>query len=163
MTELLADHIILKSNDNFIFKVPHPDFIDNGESIDEIENLFGELKRLEFDHQSEIILFRTKNNHLGVIGEEFISFHSMNSSRLGMKLVELEHPDAITLLNMKPAKGPGFCTIEFSPINREMIFLFLKGNDRNWDHNFKKTNKLVSLISNYLDCSKVNVIEKYNS
>ena len=163
MPELLADYIILKSNDNFIFKVSHPDFIDNGESPDEINELFNELKKLEFDHWSEIILFRTTNKKLGTIGEEFISWYPTNTPSLGIKLVEFEQPDKINLVNMKPARGPGFCTIEFSPMNKEMIFFFLKGSDRNWDHNFKKTNNLIDSISNYLECEKVNVIEKYNA
>lgn len=163
MNELLTDHIILKSNDSFIFKVPHPDFIDSDEAPDEIKNLFTELKRLEFDHWSEIILFRTKTKQLGVIGKEFTSWYPNNIPRLGIKLVAFEPPLAVDVLNMKPAKGPGFCTIGFSPMDSEMIFFFLKGNELNWDHNFKKTTKIIESVSNYLGCQKVNMIEQYNA
>ena len=162
MTKQVLDYLILRSNKDFIFKVPHPDFL-NTDSLDSTKSsLFNELSLLHFDQLSEVVIFRTAD-HIGFIGEEFTSWYPDKAPSLSIKLSDSVKVDGIHLLNMKPAKGPGFCTISLLPASKEFIMFFFTGNDRNWDSNFKKTDKLLTEIGQFLNCSEVKISTNYNS
>jgi hypothetical protein len=162
MNQQVLDYLVLKSNNDFIFKVPHPDFSKTN-NLDRQENdLFDELSVLDFNHSFEVVLFKTIDNRIGIIGKEFISWNPAQPPVLSIKLTNTIKIDEIHLLNMKPAKGPGFCTISVMPESKELIFFLFPGNDRNWDFNFRKTDKLLNEIGYFFNCNKIKLIEKYN-
>lgn len=63
---------------------------------------------------------------------------------------------------MKPAKGPGFGTLSLLPESKDLIIFFFKGNDQNWDFNFRKTDKLLNEIGKFLNCNEIKITESYN-
>lgn len=162
MTRQISDYIILRSDKDFIFKVPHPDFLKTDELNNSERSLFNELSLLDFDQFSELVIFKTVDNKIGFLGEEFTSWYPEKSPSLSIKLVNQGNVEGIHLLNMKPAKGPGFCTISLLPASKELILFFFKGNDRNWDFNFKKTKTLLSQISGFFNCTEVKISTDYN-
>jgi hypothetical protein len=159
----ISDYIILRSNKDFIFKIPHPDFLKT-DDLNSIErSLFEEVSLLDFNHSSEVVVFTTADNRIGFIGEAFTSWSPEKPPSLSIKLTNQNKVDGIHLLSMKPAKGPGFCTISLPPASEEFIIFFFTGSDSNWDFHFKKTDKVMNEISKFLNCGEVKVSTGYNS
>jgi hypothetical protein len=158
----VLDYLILRSNNDFMFKVSYPDFLKTDSLNSPEDSLFNELSLLDFNQFNEVVVFRTIDNKIGFIGEEFTSWYPDKRPSLSIKLSNIVKVDGIQLLNMKPAKGPGYCTISLLPTSKEFIIFFLLGNDRNWDYNFKKTDKLLKEICQFLNCSEVKISTEYN-
>ena len=159
----ILDYLILRSNKNFIFKVSHPDFLKTDDLNSTERSLFDELSLLDFNHADEVVIFKTVDSRIGFIGEGFTSWSPEKPSSLSIKLTNQNKVDAIHLLNMKPAKGPGFCTISLMPASQEFVIFLFTGSDSNWDFHFKKTDKLMNEISKFLNCNAVKISTGYNS
>jgi len=161
MSKQISEYLILKAGKDFIFKVPHLGFQKTNAMNTQESSLFNELCLLNFNPISEVVIFKTVDHRIGTIGDEFTSWYPAEKRSLSMILTN-EAVNEIHLLNMKPAKGPGFCTFSFPPDSREFVFFFLAGSDSNWDNNFKKTGKLLSEISGFLGCHEVKIHTAYN-
>jgi hypothetical protein len=163
MNKQVKEYLILRSNNIFLFKIPNPEFL-RTDNLNSAENqLFIELASLDFDHSFEVVLFKTLDGRIGVIGEEFSGWYPSKSLPLSLKFLVTTKIEEIHLLNMKPARGSGFGTISLMPGRKEIIFFELKGIDRDWDFNFRKTDKLLIELSKFLDCNEIKILEGYNA
>ena len=163
------EHLLLKSRDEFFFKVPHPNFIDLNNYLKEVEedekNFIKKIVKLNLISSNELLLFRNSKKKIGVIGKAFTGWAPDNTPPLSIKIFHAENVQEIYLLNMCPAAGPGYGSVTFSckEQTKEMILFFLNANRNDWDEKFKKTKAFLEEIKQYTRATKIYKSKNSNS
>lgn len=164
------DYLILRSESKYSFKVPNPNFIDINDylsTVDAAEQKYiQQILELDFTDGTEVVLFRNTKGFICVIGRSFTGWAPEITPKHSITIFKSKQPDSLELLNMHPAKGPGYGSLYCSEnkLKKELIIFFLiKANYKNWDDKFEETNSFIEKIELFLNQKVTNTIKQYNA